>query len=277
MKNLTLYSLLALLLGSSLTAPAQTNSAQTGNVIHSPFTSAMGEVDPALVAVAQHSEDIAAQGDEYLKQGSYRAAEAAFQASLEVAKSSATGINPRATRGLAEALIGEGRLAEADQTYRTLIYQEPLKWSSVAEESRTLMKFAALLSQTGHWVEATGVYKQALSKAVYGDAPKLDVDFDPQTPMPLLLQALAHIAIGLEYSAHADSTAAFAEYRKGNQLQPDNALTNYYYGTGWQRLGPTDRLKFGTAQQARAALQKAVKIGNANVKAAALRALKSAG
>ena len=251
----TMCSLLSLLMVASLAASAQTNPAQTGTVIHSGRTSAMGEVDPALVAVAQHSEDIAAQGDEYLKQGNYRAAEAAFQEALEVAKSSVPGTNPRATRGLAEALVGEGRLAEADQIYRTLIYQEPLKWSSIAEESRTLMKFAALLSQTGHWAEATGVYKQALSKAVYGDAPKLDVDFNPQTPMPLLLQALAHTAIGLEYSAHADSTAAFTEYSKGIRLQPDNALANYYYGYGWQRLGPADRVKFGTAQQAKAALQ----------------------
>ena len=277
MKNLTLYSLLTLMMGASLATSAQTNSVQTGNVIHSGRTSAMGEVNPTLVAVAQRSEDIAAQGDEYLKQGNYRAAEAAFQASLEVAKSSATGVNPRATRGLAEAFVGEGRLVEADQTYRTLIYQERLKWSSDAQETRTTMGFAVLLSQTGHWPEAVSVYRGSLIKATFADAPKLDVNFDPQIPMPQLLQAMAHTAIGLDYSGYANNNAAFAEFRKGILLQPDNALTNYYYGVGWQRLGPTDRLKFGTAQQAKAALQKAVKIGNAEVKAAALKALKSAG
>lgn len=272
MKNSFVCITASLLLAASLTVSAQTN-----NVIHSPFTSASGEVDPALVAVAQRSEDIAAQGDEYLKQGNFHAAEGAFQSALEVAKSSATGVNPRATRGLAEAFVWEGRLVEADQTYRALIYQEPLKWSSDAQETRTTMGFAILLSQTRHWPEAVSVYKKSLVKATFQDAPKLDVEFDPQTPMPLLLQALAHTAMGLDYSGYADSTAAFAEYSKGMQLQPDNALTNYYYGAGWQRLGPADRLKFGTAQQAKAALQKAVKIGNANVKAAALKALKNAG
>ena len=272
MKNFTIYSLLTLLLASSLTVSAQTN-----NVIHSPFTSATGEVDSALLAVAQHSDDIASQGDMYLKQGNFQAADESFRTALEVAKSSATGINPRATRGLAEALVGEGKTAEADQMYRTLIYEEPLKWSSYAQETRTMMRFAVLLSQTGKWSEATSVYKNALSKATFEDAPKLDANFDPQIPMPLLLQAMAHTAIGLEYSGHADNTAAFAEYNKGMQLQPDNPFVNYYYGIGWQRLSPADRAKFGTAQQAKAALQKAVLIGNADVKKAAQKALKDAG
>ena len=272
MKKVLVFSAFALLLASSLAVSAQTN-----RIYHFPRANASGEVGPALLAVAQRSEDIAAQGDEYLKQEKFQAAEGAFQSALEIAKSSATGINPRATRGLAEAFVGEGRTAEADQIYRALIYQEPLKWSSDAQETRTMMGFVVLLSQTGHWAEATSVYKNALGKAIFGDAPKIDVQFDPQIPMPLLLQAMAHIAIGLEYSGHADNHAAFAEFDKGMRLQPNNALTNYYYGQGWQKLSPTERVKFGTPQQAKAALQKAVKIGDTNVKAAAMKALKNAG
>lgn len=68
-----------------------------------------------------------------------------------------------------------------------------------------------------------------------------------------------------------------AEYTKALQLAPDNALTNYFYGVGWQRLSPAERAKFGTAQQAKAALQKAVKVGDASVKTAARKALKAMG
>ena len=57
-----------------------------------------------------------------------------------------------------------------------------------------------------------------------------------------------------------------ATIQKALALEPGNALTNYYYGYGWHNLSPADRLKFGTAQQAKAALQKAVKVGNASVK-----------
>ena len=235
-----------------LLATSSTVSAQTNNVIHSPFTSASGEVNPGLVAVAQHSADLASQGDMYLKQGSYQTAEGLFRDALEIAKLSATGINPAATRGLAEAFAGEGRNAEAEQTYRTLIYQEPLRWSSDAQGTRAMMGFAALLSQTGKWTEATSVYKIALSKATFQDAPKLDVQFDPQKPMPLLLQALAHTAIGLDYTGYADATAAFAEYNKGVKLQPDDPLVNSYYRAGWQRLSPTERAKFGTVEHAKA-------------------------
>jgi len=247
MKNAFLYLAASLLLSAPLTVFAQTNNAD-----HSPFTSASGEADPALVAVAQHSADLAAQGDVYLSQGNYRAAEGLFRDALEVAKTSVTGINPAATRGLAEAFAGEGRNAEAEQKYRDLIYQLPLKWSSDAQGTRAMMGFAALLSQAGKWPEATTVYKNALSKAAFGEAPKLDVQFDPQKPMPLLLQALAHTAIGLDYSGCANSTAAFAEYSKAIRLQPDNALVNSYYGAGWQRLSPGERVKFRPIEQVKA-------------------------
>ena len=51
---------------------------------------------------------------------------------------------------------------------------------------------------------------------------------------------------------------------------------NFYYGFGWQQLSPAERVQFGTAQQAKAALRKAARIGKDAVKKAATKALQVA-
>ena len=63
------------------------------------------------------------------------------------------------------------------------------------------------------------------------------------------------------------------EFDKARQLQPDSALTNYYYGYGWRNLSPKDQAGLNDARQAKAALQKAVKAGKGEIKQAAEKAL----
>ena len=227
---------------------------------------------PEEAAAVQESYALVNQGETLLASGNYPAAEQDFRAALAIKS-----WNADADPGLAEALAAQGKTKEALQVYRALVYQYPANLSSAAQTMRTLMRFASLLSQVGQWEEAVSVYKYGLRRANFKDALNLDIPLDLQNPMPLQLQALSHLAVGLEYESHAENTPAFAEFNQGMRLQPDNALTNYYYGVGWQRLSPAERVKFGTAQQAKAALTKAVKIGNADVKAAAAKALKNAG
>ncbi len=138
------------------------------------------------------------------------------------------------------------------------------------------MGFANLLSQTGQWAEAISVYEKAIPDSAYGDAPKMNVHFDPQVPMPLQLQAMAHVATGIEYTERGETIKAFTEFEKGLVLAPDSAFANYYYGYGWQQLSPAERAQFGTAAQAKAALQKASRIGKGAVRNAATHALQVA-
>jgi hypothetical protein len=95
---------------------------------------------------------------------------------------------------------------------------------------------------------------------------------------PAALQASAHIALGLcatfgSYSFGTNHAIAMSEFDKACHLQPDAPLTNYYYGYGWQNLAPNDRVKLINEQQAKAALQKAVRLGKGAVKEAAQKAL----
>ena len=187
---------------------------------------------------------------------------------------------------LAASLEAQGKNQEALQAYRPL---------AVGGQTRDLLPYAGLLLKSGQWAEALAAYNQALphlpdvgphleATIVHdGEVMRANSHFSPDVPEPIALATAIHIARGMIYNTTpgwagtGQDTEAMAEYAKALQTAPNNALANYYYGVGWHKLGPTDRVKFGTAQQAKAALQKAVKIGNANVKAAALKALKSAG
>ncbi len=80
---------------------------------------------------------------------------------------------------------------------------------------------------------------------------------------------------GSDMSAYENSRA-FTEYGKALALEPDWALTNFYYGYGWQRLFPADKAQLGSVRQAKAALLKATRLGKGDVKKAAEKALQVA-
>jgi len=190
---------------------------------------------------------------------------------------------------LASALEAQGKDKEALQEYHVIVVDQK------AGYPRVLLPYAQLLLKSGQWRQAVSVYNQALPNlpdaSIHRQNPFIrdseliaaNSHFSGDVPEPAALATALHIARGMVYSTtiswsgDAQDTEAMSEYKKALQLAPDNALTNYFYGVGWQKLSPAERVKFGTAQQAKAALQKAVKIGNANVRKAAAKALESVG
>ena len=187
---------------------------------------------------------------------------------------------------LAGALERQGKDEAALEAYREL---------AMDGQPRNLLPYAQLLLKSGQWAQAVAVYNQVLPhlpdvgphpEAVIvhdGDVIRANSHFSPDVPQPTALATALHIARGMLYNSYSDwagesqDTEAMSEYGKALQSAPDNALANYYYGIGWHKLSPADRAKFGTAQQAKAALQQAVKVGNADVKKAAQKALKDLG
>lgn len=225
-------------------------------------------------AKGDKSDELRDTGEDLLTEGHYAAAELDFRQALAVQPG-----NPWPYAGLAEALEAQGRTREALAAYRTLIFPAPNGvLSSASNEVRTQMGYAIALSQLGRWPEAVAVYEKALKDTThFGDAPRINVHFDPGVPQPVQLQALAHVATGMQYTGSGLNKRAYVQFYQALSLDSDSPFTNYYYGYGWRSLDPTDQVRIMHTQQAKAALQKAVKIGNANVKAAALKALKSAG
>jgi tetratricopeptide (TPR) repeat protein len=235
---------------------------------------AIGTITPVTPQerAALHREDLLTQaGEDALLSDNYVGAEKNFRAVLKLDR-----WDSQAYQGIAESLLGQHRPAEAVPVYKALIYRDPLKWSSTASETRALMGYAIALCQAGNWTEAVAIYEKALPDAQYGDAPKLDIHFDPDTPMPDQLQVIAHVAIGLQYFGGGEDKEALMEFGKGLRLDPDSVFANYYYGYGWGAMSPGDKAKFGSEQQAKAALQKAVKLGKGPVKSAAQKALQVA-
>ncbi len=223
---------------------------------------------PQQVVATQQSGILVDQGRALLNAGNPDAAEGDFRAALVLGS-----WNAEADAGLAEALTAQGRTAEALRLYRTLIYTYPRNLSSVAQDHRILMHYVILLSQLGQWEEAVSIYEKVLPDTThFGDAPRIDVHFDPRVPMPIHLQAMAYVVSGMEYTGHGETTDAFREYEKASHLAPDSPFANYYYGYGWQVLDP--KAKMLHQEQAKAAFAKAVQLGKGDLKKAAEKALK---
>lgn len=291
---------------SALPCPAQTSPAQTsptpGNIspqamraeIESLFrqTRAMhhAHVTPEQrahdEAIHARVNDLDRAGAQALHHGDYIAAEAAFRESV--------GITPDAgiSYGLAEALTGQGRVADAIEAYRSAIYGPPY---TVAVQNdiavhgpfnpnvRTCpgggaeahwMKYALLLSQTGQGAEAVVIYKKALIRVPEADHPGMSLALASDTPTPETFQAAAHVALGLCATfSDSDHDKAMSEFDAARRLRPDSALTNYYYGYGWQHLDLKGAARRANAAQAKAAFQQAAAYGEGDVKKAAEQAL----
>jgi len=178
---------------------------------------------------------------------------------------------------LAASLYAQGKTQEALEAYKAID-------DANGAFPRNELPYAQLLLQTGHWQQAVAAYNKSLRLLDFGDLVRTNSNFSSDVPQPTELAAAIHIGMGLTMNGgdfhgtyQARTEQALSHFQKALALEPDNGLVNYFYGVGWQKLSPADRAKFGMAQQAKAALQKAVKVGNASVKAAAAKALKNAG
>jgi len=233
-------------------------------------------------AIQKRVNQLNALGSDALHAGNFVSAEQFFQESVN------TRNNPWVCYRLAQSLIGQGRTADAIQVYRSVIYQRQqndgvqttvavsqnptemksgmyLRECGTWGETEDWMRYALLLSQTGQQKEATTIYLKALPRTpMLDDQVRKTLSDTDHLSLPAF-QAATHIATGLCVSQSTGDDAAMSEFIKAQQLQPDSPLTNYYYGSGWQKLSLADRAKTGSPDKARAALEKAAKLGTGDV------------
>ena len=207
-----------------------------------------------------------------LNAGQYAIAEAEARQSVAMRIASGKG-----EELLASSLYAQGKTQEALVVYKAID-------DANGAFPRNELPYAQLLLQEGQWPLAVAAYNKSLRLLNEGDLVSANSHFTPDVAEPAELAAAIQVGMGLTMEGgdfhgtyEARTEQALGHFQKALALEPDNALTNYYYGYGWQKLSPADRLKFGNTQQAKTALQKAVKVGNASVKKAAKKALKNAG
>ncbi len=244
----------------------------------------LGKLRPATpeqLAVIEHSSHLTWVAVLSLHAGRYAQAEAEARQSVSY-NLLYSGL---AQEVLAAALEAQGKDQEALQQYQTVV-------EHYDKQPRNLLPYALLLLKSGQWEQALAVYNRALpwlpdvgrrwdNTPVVHDSDLLQANshFSPDVPDPAALEVNLHIARGLVYGSMCDWTGAslntrsLAEFGKALQLAPDSGLASYFYGTGWQHLSPAERAGFGTEEQAKASLQKAVKFGKGDVKVTAQKAL----
>ena len=190
---------------------------------------------------------------------------------------------------LAMALESEGKTQEALQVYQSRLITQDQR--GLHGNGSDLLPYALLLLQSGRWAQAVAAYNAALpilpSFNIVQQSPRIvDQDviiansrFSPDVPEPDRLALMIHLARGVVFNATEDwarepqNTEAFAEYGKALRLAPNSALANFYYGIGWQKLSPAEQEQFGSIQQAKAALTKAVRLAKGPLKVKAQKAL----
>jgi len=191
----------------------------------------------------------------------------------------------RAEEVLAAALEKQGKDQEALRQYQTAV-------EHYDNQPRNLLPYAQLLLKSGQWAQAVSVYNEALphlpdvglhleTPIVHdGDLIRANNHFSPDVPKLGALATALHITRGMIYATSpgwagtGQDTEAMTEYAKALQTAPGNAMANYYYGVGWHKLSPAERVKFGTAQQAKAALQRAAQSDDPSIKKMAAETLK---
>ncbi len=249
--------------------------------------------------IASEKETLA--GDTALRAGDYVTAEADYRASIAGYDAIGYGMATKnAYYGLAVALTGEGRYAEALRAYHVLfydlpiqncvgcdtpsvaaayhrqfvqaLYADPIRYGGFGSDTPdAAMRYALLLEQAGQWTDAIKFYEGALPY-LPNMRVHLGVHFSPVVPQDIAFQSAAHIALGMfadfgygSFGRGDDYSRAMSEFSQAQQLQPDSPLANYYYGLGLQKMGRTE--------QAQAAFAKTLKIGHGSVKVAARKAL----
>ncbi len=224
---------------------------------------------PKQQAVMEYAARLGGTAAISLRAGRYADAEAAAREALSLPISPPDGAVEEV---LASALDAQGKDQEALQQYQTVV-------EHYDKQPRNLLPYALLLLKSGQWEQALAAYNY--------DNPHPDQPgpaggpFSPDIPQPKELAVALRIALGNCYTYTPDWTGAsqtrqaMAEYKKALALDPDSARANYYYGYGWQHLALKGQARASLAPQAKAALQKAAKLGEGDVKKNAEEALKA--
>ena len=301
------YLLLAVCLGAAPTALAQTQFLSSSSVKSSNKPSEHISLSPSraysLANVAPMTPDQSAAIKQSLALSSAAAADqhAGRFAQAEAEAREGLSVDPMIGVNavvLALALESEGKTQEALQVYQSrLITQDQ---QGLHGDASDLLPYAELLLNSGQWKQALAAYNAALplvgdsfsnvearlkaagpSGQIIQDGEVLAANshFSPDVPEPGRLALMIHLARGVKFNGEEDwahepqNTEAFAEYGKALRFAPNSALANYFYGVGWNKLSPAEQQQFGSIQQARAALTKAVKLAKGPLKVKAQKAL----
>ena len=209
-------------------------------------------------------------GQSRLKQGNVNGAVEVFRAAVDLRP------RPEAYEMLIDALLLARRDAEALATFREYVYPKPGRKinSSGNQNADTLLRFALLLAKAGQYDEAITVYQAGEAKVANVFGPRVDVAFFPKAFNRAAFEAAVHTCLGLKGRYFRDdpkgvkaNAFALAEYRKAIAAKPDFALAHFY-------LGETLRVVHGgLTDEARAAYEKAAKLGRGAVVERAQKAL----
>ncbi len=214
---------------ASLSSPASGVTLVTPGGTSSPMTSQRRSRD-------QESRQLHSDAATALRAGNFAEAEELAREALSVVP-----VDADAQGILAVSLDAQGKTQGALDQYKTVAESD--------SNARNLLPYSLLLLKSGQWEKALAIYNQAVSRFGAGSFMPNATRFSPDVPEPTALAVALHIELGRLYSTDSGwltqphEIAVMSEFAQALQLAPDNTVTNYYYGYGWQKLSPAERAK----------------------------------
>ncbi len=182
---------------------------------------------------------------------------------------------------LASALKQKGRIEEALDVYRRIVYKQPDQgWGSSAfDRPSVALRFALLLASVKQYDEAVSAYHLGLDR-MHGkkltEEPRLVTRFDARRLGITTFRANLHAALGMALAEDTgDWEGCAKESREALRLKPDLAIAHYYLGRSLQADlsqnsdARNNAERMALAAAARAEFKKAAELGRGDVRAAA--------
>lgn len=246
-RNMVLASAFLLLCGSQAQAQTKYNPSGYGD---------LPVIDPQTVRASNEQQRLIQLADTQYKQQQWKKAISLYQQALQCLPGSA-----EAWYGLGKCYAKMGDAPNGLEAYRQAVYAPASSKGSNTDypyrigDVDRLMEFALLLSKSGQSDEAVTVYNYAINRLNYVDnkpnvkvlLPEFGLLSGQRTYQPLLLQAMAHTAIGLTLN---EDKPAMEHLDEAVRLAPGSGLTHFY-------RGQTLRFTGGKPQEVKAEYEKA--------------------
>lgn len=222
--------------------------------------------DPELVEFGKRQTEsfrLARAGQISLSKSEFDAAESDFRQALILYSH-----NPWALIGSGMILERQGRPAEALAAYRQALGDRPDNgfYSNAPWEGEAMARYGLLAEGAGQWAEAVTAYEKARERLNVHFYPVPDVHFDPAVRQPSQLRAMLYVVQGLCLDAQSKQVEALGAFAEAAHLDPEQPFAQFNLARGLR--------KAGRAAEARAAFQKAARLGSGAVQAEAQKALR---
>lgn len=179
---------------------------------------------PERALQIKRTQELVQQAQEARNRGDLSSAESLYKKAIQVDPKRAF-----AWWGLAEVLDAEGKAAEAQEAYKTLVEPHSDWGSSLESDSTVLIRFAELSALTHRQSDLEFACQKILEKGAPALSKSLPVVMNDATSAASLT-AKAHVIAGIQFYKRGEYDEALSQYERAIESDPSDAIAHFYLG-----------------------------------------------